>query len=75
MYMQGWSYISASTRFRKYEGYLQLTGWDLYNFPKEMDRQDVSVLIPSGACDIRTYEYCVCVRVHVCVCVCVCERV
>ena len=28
--------------FRKFEGYLELTGWDVYNFPREMDRQGVS---------------------------------
>ena len=28
---------------RSFDGYLELSGWDLYNFPKEMDRQGVSL--------------------------------
>jgi len=32
-----------SSSCRTYEGNLKLTGWEYYNFPKEMDRQEVRV--------------------------------
>ena len=34
--------------YRLYEGSLQLTGWDLYSFPKEMDRQEVRKIVFKG---------------------------
>ena len=47
-------------RYRRYDGYIQLKGWDFYNFPKEMDRQGVSdsycyMYIPYLALPVHTH--------------------